>query len=129
MRIQQFKKGEVICQENSSGDEMYIVASGEVIVFKQVEDQQLDLAQLRGTNFFGEIALLTGEQRTATVQATQDTEVLVLTKQDLLKKMQQDPQFALTFVTTMARRLTRAHKMISSLADVKRSLELAYFGQ
>ena len=129
MKVKRFKKGQLICKEDSPGNEMYIVVTGKVIVFKTVEDQQLDLAQLTSTNFFGEICLLTGDRRTATVQAIVDTEVLALTKDDLLKKMQEDPKFALTFVTTMARRLTRAHKMISNLADVKRSLELAYFGQ
>ena len=129
MKVKRFKKGQLICKEDSPGDEMYIVVTGKVIVYKTVEDQQLDLAQLTSMNFFGEIALLTGDRRTATVQAVKDTQVLALTKEDLLKKMQGDPKFALTFVTTMARRLTRAHKMISSLADVKRSLEVAYFGQ
>ena len=129
MKIQQFKKGELICKEDSLGNEMYIIVSGKVIVFKSAEDQQIDLAQLASRNFFGEIALLTGEQRTATVQAIEDTEVMVLTKEDLLKKMQQDQPFALTFITTMARRLTGAHKLISSLVDVKRSFEQAYFGQ
>ncbi len=129
MQIQRFKKGDLICKESSHGDNMYIITSGRVIVYKCVGDQQFDLAQLTSKNFFGEIALLTGEQRTATVQAVEDTEVLVLTKDDLLKKMHQDQQFALTLVTTMARRITRAHKVISSLADVKRSFESAYFGQ
>ena len=50
MQIQRFKKGDLICKESSHGDNMYIITSGRVIVYKCVGDQQFDLAQLTSKN-------------------------------------------------------------------------------
>ena len=75
-----YKKGEVICEQNTPGQEMYLVMEGEVTVLINGST----LASLGLGEIFGEISLFYNVKRTATVQASQDeTRVGVLTRSGL----------------------------------------------
>ncbi|NMF59313.1 cyclic nucleotide-binding domain-containing protein [Pseudanabaena yagii] len=75
---------EVICQENEPSEEFYIILSGAVEVFSERNNQAI--ATLREGEFFGEISLLIGTPRTATVRAlTADTVLFVVERQQLQK--------------------------------------------
>lgn len=75
---------EVICQENEPSEEFYIILSGVVEIFSERNNQVI--ATLREGDFFGEISLLTGTPRTATVRAlTADTVLFVVERQQLQK--------------------------------------------
>jgi potassium efflux system protein len=75
---------EVICQENEPSEEFYIILSGAVEVFSERNNQVI--ATLREGEFFGEISLLIGTPRTATVRAlTADTVLFVVERQQLQK--------------------------------------------
>ena len=69
--------GEVICREGEIGDDMYIIASGEVRVTADDLGQEKELSILRAGTFFGEMAALNGQRRTATVTALGDVELVV----------------------------------------------------
>jgi CRP-like cAMP-binding protein len=126
MKIKNFKKGELICQEDSLGGEMYVIISGKAQVYKMIDDNRIDLACEEEGDFFGEISLLINCPRTASVVAVEDTEVLILSKSSFIDKIVSDPRFALKMATTMAKRLEEAHKVISNLEGARRSLELLY---
>lgn len=75
---------EVICQENDPSEEFYIILSGVVEVFSEKNNQSI--ATLGEGEFFGEISLLTGTPRTATVRALSvDTVLFVVERQQLRK--------------------------------------------
>ncbi len=75
---------EVICQENEPSEEFYIILSGVVEIFSERNNQVI--ATLREGEFFGEISLLMGTPRTATVRAlTSDTVLFVVERQQLQK--------------------------------------------
>jgi voltage-gated potassium channel len=67
---------------------MYFIVSGEV----DVELTDADDVKLGSGDFFGEIALLTGEERNATVRACDDTQLLVLDAHDLDRLMSRVPE-------------------------------------
>ena len=126
MEILKFKKGTTICAENSPGDEMYIILSGRVKVFKNIDDEELHLSFLGPGDFFGEMCLLLEGLRTASVTAVQETELLGLSREGLINKIREDPDFGLRMISTLAKRLANAHGVISSLEGIKRSLEILY---
>lgn len=66
-----FYKGEIICYENTPGDEFYIILEGTVEIF--IEKINKNLATLTAGSFFGELSLLFDTPRTATVRALEDT--------------------------------------------------------
>ena len=77
------KAGTVIVTEGAPGDSMFIVSTGEVEATRDQDGEAVKLATLRDGDFFGEIAVLSGEPRTATVTANKNTELLELSRSDL----------------------------------------------
>jgi len=76
-------KGEVIIREGEIGDSLYIIKSGEVEVSRSDEKAgKVVLAHLREGDFFGEVSVITGKPRTATVQTIRPTRLMRLSKKD-----------------------------------------------
>jgi small-conductance mechanosensitive channel/CRP-like cAMP-binding protein len=72
-----FGAGELIVKQGEAGSSMFVVASGEVVVV--LEPQGQELARLGPGGFFGEMSLLTGAPRNATVRTGVDSELLEIT--------------------------------------------------
>jgi len=84
MELESHDEGSVIISEGQPGSSMYVIASGEVKVFTNgAGGSSLYLARLGEGDFFGEVSMLTGKPRTATITASQRTEVLRLDKEKL----------------------------------------------
>jgi len=69
LEIHTFENGEIIMREGTVGDRFYIIVEGEAEVFQQRENGVEQIATLKKSNYFGEIALLTDRPRAATVVA------------------------------------------------------------
>lgn len=78
-------EGSVIINEGDPGTSMYVIASGEVKVYTRPTNKSgtVYLAKLGEGDFFGEVSVLTGKPRTATITASQRTELLRLDKEKL----------------------------------------------
>jgi cAMP-dependent protein kinase regulator len=84
MDLESHDEGSVIISEGQPGASMYIIANGEVKVFTNGPGgTTLYLARLGEGDFFGEVSMLTGKPRTATITASQRTELLRLDKEKL----------------------------------------------
>jgi len=84
MELESHDEGSVIITEGQPGASMYIIASGEVKVYTNgAGGSALYLARLGEGDFFGEVSMLTGKPRTATITASQRTELLRLDKEKL----------------------------------------------
>ncbi len=77
------KAGKTIVKEGDPGDSMFIVSTGEVEATREGADPPVKLARFRDGDFFGEMAVLSGEPRTATVTTVRNTELLELSRDDL----------------------------------------------
>lgn len=80
MEVETHDEGSVIITEGDPGSSMYVIASGAVKVYTRGTNGSLYLAQLGEGDFFGEVSVLTGKPRTATITAAQRTELLRLDK-------------------------------------------------
>lgn len=89
---QLFPAGQVVCKENDPGDSFYIILSGSVEVLSQKADQYI--ATLHEGEFFGEISLLLGTPRTATVRTSEDAILFVVERHDLQKLLEEQPNLA-----------------------------------
>jgi CRP-like cAMP-binding protein len=76
-----FPGDRLICRENDPGDSFYIILSGSVEVFSQ--RLQKYIASLHAGEFFGEISLLMGIPRSASVRTLEDTILFVIDRNDL----------------------------------------------
>jgi AAA ATPase domain/Cyclic nucleotide-binding domain len=91
-----FAAGETIVSEGDTGDAMYIIRSGEVEVMTHATAgaHELHIRNLRRPAFFGEMALLTGKPRSATVRARTDIELLGLSRNGFLELFKSRPEAA-----------------------------------
>ena len=92
LNLRHFEEGTVVVKDGDPGDSLFIVVRGEVRVLTQTPTKkEVFLANLGEGEFFGEIALLTGKPRTATVIANIKSELLELTKADYEKIIERYP--------------------------------------
>lgn len=82
-RLLRFGRGERIIEEGKEGRSMFILVRGSADVFVKVNDEQRHVATLRDGDYCGEMSLLTGEPRSATVKALTDCEMWELGKDTL----------------------------------------------
>ncbi|MGB8645700.1 MAG: patatin-like phospholipase family protein [Anaerolineae bacterium] len=103
-----YHKGDLVCSEGDIGDSMYIIESGQVKIFTEVEGQERVFSYLNPGNFFGESALLTGEPRSASVRVTIDSDLVVITKSALDELIEKYPVIAVDLSRELGRRLAHA---------------------
>ena len=100
-----FEPGEIIVSENQSGASMFIVAGGSVRVYvRGSKGASTQIRVLGEGEFFGEISLLSGQPRTATITAATPTEILELDRQTLDAIAVQHPQVPRTIKEISAKR-------------------------
>jgi small-conductance mechanosensitive channel/CRP-like cAMP-binding protein len=96
---------EVIIRQGEPGDELFIVEQGEVAVsVERPGEPPLEVARLGPRSFFGEMALLTGEPRSATVRAVKECELLVVGKSAFAQVIDAAPDLAERISETIALR-------------------------
>ena len=99
-----YSAGERIIEEGHAGDSFFVIDRGEVEVSKTLAGRSRVLARLMEGQFFGEMALLTGEQRSATVVAATDVDVFTLDKSGFETVLVQNPAVAVEISTILAER-------------------------
>jgi NTE family protein len=105
LRREHYHKGAAVFSEDETGDCMYLIESGQVKVTNERGGQEKILAYLGPGNFFGEMALLLTERRTATVRVVLDVDLLVLRKEDLEDLLSRHPSVAISLTRELGRRL------------------------
>jgi CRP-like cAMP-binding protein len=110
-----FADGEVIVTEGDRGSEMFIIQEGKVEVSRVLGGQTKVLAILDRGEFFGEMSVLEGEPRSATVRAIGKTKVMVLKQGGLLLKIRRDPTFAIDMLQHMSHRLRYLNEEVAKL--------------
>ncbi len=91
--LEESPAGKIILEEGAPGDALFIIKKGSVEVFtRDPKGGTLTLAILREGDFFGEISLITGRPRNASVRGLQDTELLKLSKDDFTNMVEKHPK-------------------------------------
>jgi CRP/FNR family cyclic AMP-dependent transcriptional regulator len=106
------KAGQVLAREGQRGDEFFIIMTGRATATRN----GLLLAELHPTNFFGELALLDGGNRTATVVADTDLELLVLSRAEFKQVFKTYPTVSYRMLTGLGARLRQADEMIDAIS-------------
>jgi CRP-like cAMP-binding protein len=123
-----YKSGDTVFEQGQPGVGLYLVLSGAVDVLQGDEDGiRLRLSEAGEGSFFGEMALLDDSARTASAVATEDTELAVFFRSDLLSLAEQRPSVAAKIVMRLsqivAERLRRTNR---ALREARDQLEAAH---
>jgi CRP-like cAMP-binding protein/CheY-like chemotaxis protein len=105
LKFKQFESGQMLFKSGDPGDCMYILISGEVKVFISPSGEEEILAHLKSGDYFGEMALLTGDPRSASVQTTQSSETFVLYQKEFNEVLQKYPMISIEMGKIMSQRL------------------------
>jgi CRP-like cAMP-binding protein len=112
-----YKKGDVVFQKTDLSTDLYIVNSGKLkAVLTDDEGDEMVIAHFEKGAFFGELSLLDGKGRSATIVAETDSELAVLKQEVFLDLLYMNPRIAVELMTTLVERLRKADEMIESLA-------------
>jgi DMSO/TMAO reductase YedYZ molybdopterin-dependent catalytic subunit len=103
LRLATFAAGDVVFREGEPGSAMYFIGSGQVEVRSEKTRQRV--ASLGPGSFFGEIALLLGGPRSATVRALTDAELFILHREHLEELLATHPGLAVELSRELSRRL------------------------
>jgi NTE family protein len=110
LRREHYHKNANIFLEDEPGDCMYIIESGQVKILSEKDGREKIFGYLGPGNFFGEMALLLGEKRSATARVVIDADLLVLYKQELEALLSQHPSIAMMMTREMGRRLEHTNR-------------------
>ncbi len=115
-REKQYPRGSVILFEDDPGDSLFIVRDGRVKVVLVGEDgREVILGVLGVGEHFGELSLIDDQPRSAHVIAMEDSNLLVLRRNDFRRRVEATPAVAWALLSELSRRLRRADGKIGGL--------------
>jgi CRP-like cAMP-binding protein len=104
LRMVIFGPGETILRQGDPGDSLYVVRSGQVAVQVGVLGAFKEIAALSEGQFFGEMSLMTGAMRSATIVAKTDTECYIVDKESFQEIVLEKPELAGVISEILAQR-------------------------
>jgi CRP/FNR family cyclic AMP-dependent transcriptional regulator len=109
-----FPKGVRVFHEGDASDACYIVRNGDLRVTREHSDgRAIALATLGPGDLFGELAMLDGGARSASVETLTDSELLALPAGDVRRMLTADPEIAVKLVIALTRRLRETNERVS----------------
>ncbi len=112
-----YKKNSIILMEEDDTKALFIIISGKVKVTRTSSDgREVILKILSESDIFGEMALLDGDTRSATITALEISEVLVIQRNQFLEFLKEHPETSIAVMQELSKRLRNANMQIKSLS-------------
>lgn len=119
-----FKTGDIIMKEGTDGDEMFFVKTGRVSITSERGLSKIAVKELSAGDFFGEMAMLSGKKRSATVQAVTDVEVFSLKRTDAAKVLRGNRDVLVLLQSKMKERTKETYETLESYKEAQTTLSL-----
>lgn len=120
---QHYGRGEAIIHEGARGESMFVLIEGDAGVMVTPDDHPTWVATLRRGDCFGEMSLLSGERRSASVLASSDCEVMEITKPVFAEIVAQDAGLLPRLSELLARRQLETEGIVAAHAQRTANLE------
>jgi CRP-like cAMP-binding protein len=105
---QYMKKGQIVFHEGSRSDFAFIIENGQVEVSRKRRDGNIEVIDILGRNdIFGEIGMIDGGPRSATVTALENSKVTMISREDLNIMARKDPNAWFPIIKALSARLRR----------------------
>jgi CRP/FNR family transcriptional regulator, cyclic AMP receptor protein len=113
LRVRALPAGTLLFRKGDRGDAMYLIEGGSVRIYIIDEDgDEVTLAELEQGDFFGEMALVDGQPRTAFAAVAADARLAELRREDFLAFVRRNPEVALAMVSAISERLRRTDELL-----------------
>lgn len=111
-----YKKDSVVLLEEEAGSALFVIIDGKVKVARTSGDgKEVILSILGESDFFGEMAILDGQTRSANVIALEDSELFIIRRDDFLDLLKKHPEVSISLLQELTQRLRQADMKIKSL--------------
>jgi CRP-like cAMP-binding protein len=109
-----FAAGEVVFKEGDEGSTCYVVRSGRTRAVREHPDgRSITLAQFGPGDIFGEMAMLDGERRSATVESIEDTDAIAILSGDMHRLLREYPEISIKLVAALGQRLRETNERLA----------------
>jgi CRP/FNR family transcriptional regulator len=110
----QFHAGAFVFREGDEGSTCYIVRTGRARAIREHPDgRSITLAHFDPGDIFGEMAMLDGERRSATVEATEDTETIAILSADMHRLLREHPDISVKLIAALGQRLRHTNERLA----------------
>jgi CRP-like cAMP-binding protein len=117
--VRSYVKNSVILTEEEDGSALFVIISGKVKVCRVSNDdssKEVILSILNPSDFFGEMALLDGLNRSASVIAMDDSQLFIIQRSDFLNLLHEYPEVSIALLQELTQRLRGASMKIKALS-------------
>lgn len=112
--LRRYRKGQIIFHQGDAPSALYLLRRGRARVFlPSAKGTEVTLAILELGDHFGELGVLDGQPRSASVQAMEDTEALTLNREAMLRFLREHSDAALSVCVSLAQRLRQADERLA----------------
>ena len=109
-----FEAGEIVFREGDEGSTCYVVRSGRARAVREHPDgRSITLAHFGPGDIFGEMAMLDGERRSATVEATEDTEAIAILSADMHRLLREHADISVKLIAALGQRLRDTNERLT----------------
>ena len=113
LRRREVSAGDALFRAGDQGDAMYLIEKGRVrISITDNDEKEITLAELAQGDFFGEMAIIDGKQRSADATVAEAAQLAVLSREDFLRFIKSNPNVALEMLSATFSRLRHTDKML-----------------
>ena len=124
--IMDFAGNAIILKESDDGDTFFIIVEGRVKICRfGIRNKEIILTIMKTGDFFGEVSLFDGRERTANVIALEPSKVLIIRREELIELIKKSPGLGMGLLRQMSLRLRQANAQIKSLSILKASGRVA----
>ncbi len=110
-------KGTTVFRQGDAGGSVYVIRAGKVRVLKETQGRRRMVTMLGPGDFFGEMAVVTGMPRTATIEVVEDADLLKVPADKLQEMVTGTGEVAIRLIRHLAERLEQANRFIDVLLE------------
>jgi CRP/FNR family transcriptional regulator, cyclic AMP receptor protein len=110
----QFAANQVVFREGDASDTCYVIREGHVRALRaHLDGRTITLAQFGPGDFFGELAMLDEERRSATIETLEQTEALAILGSDMRRLLREHPEISVKLIAVLGRRLRETNERLT----------------
>lgn len=117
------KKGTILFKEGDHSRSMYFLKRGQIRIYKQKDDAQIEIATIYQGAIIGELAFLDGEPRSASGEALVDCELMEVSGSTFVQTLQRAPDWLKLLLKTVVQRLRKANTRVRQLETASTAID------
>ena len=102
-----YQDGELVIRQGETGNCMYVIQAGEVEIFREEDGRNVRLRIAGPNEFFGEMALVENDVRSASVRSIGESRILHVDKRTFMRRVHEDPSLGYRIMESLSHELRR----------------------